>query len=436
MLVSNILDDKRFFVIQGQVIESFPETRTIRAKWLAGNQPINDVRVITSPGDLAFPSKGEYCLIIGDDSNYFYIGKMDLQFSEKVTGKGFNTEGEEVDTEIKNEQGAILVAPKVNEGEAVIANQAKGLFLKLLNNENFSLVNVFQDGLKFIKKSGMFPVRWLQLLGQTVSMIGNAQKLNIGTMIREVVTMGNVSITSPFTALNAVEFLVELVDLVTSSTVAKFQLGDIFESPIVPSPLPVGIPEVSTTTVVPAPLRGVLEIYGDTGTSMSSVKMDKLGHTYMYSAVSTFMEAGATFSLDAPYISLGANAAMGTPAIEPVIKGITHDALESAYLTAEFTYLGTEATWLGVEFPMLAALAAYGTANAAALTALLALPTAPGIIAYCTTMLPFTTTLGLTALAASIAQPLYTTSNGIYTTANQTFKNTIGTELSKKVFTV
>ena len=116
--------------------------------------------------------------------------------------------------------------------------------------------------------------------------------------------------------------------------VAKLQLGDVF-SAVTPAPIPLGIPDVSTTTAAqPAPHRGIFSVYNDAGLESSSVKMTNNGHMELSSLVSMLLQATATLSIDSPMVSIGGNAALGTPAIEPAVLGFKFESWIISILTA------------------------------------------------------------------------------------------------------
>ena len=284
------------FIFKAKVISVNPDDRLINVEWLNGKKPVFNVRVVTGSGDFSFPEMGDIGLVIGDEVTYYYLGKIDTQYRSKLKG------------EVKNKAGDTLKGKIITNGEAALANIAKGIWLTLGNSENFSLVNGLQEGIKFVKFIGLVPVRLMKVMAQTVSLLASGQVLNVGTVTRVITGQGAQIITDPqIPTQGALEVLAEVRNL-AGLRQSKLHLGNIFIEPIINQTTPI---EERTTLGLQA-LRAFLGVFDPTGVApLASVKMDQLGNIEIVGTPQVM--------LDAVQIIIGGVSA--ATMAEPAVKG-------------------------------------------------------------------------------------------------------------------
>lgn len=324
--MSTFTKQSRMFFVRGVITAVYPEDRVVDAVWSSGNQTISRADVLNNTSVYSFPSVNEEGLFIGDETGWFYLGKLDRSYRNRIAGE-------------KQEDGTKITAKKVNGGESLFMNLAKSVWLSFPNSGNFSLITGALDGIRYLANSGNFPVRFLKAVGQTVKLIGAGHFLSLGTVIRDIPTMGEVPVVNTLNQQNGVEFLVTVNNAINPLLeMAKLHLGDIFQAEV-PGPTGgQGTVELSTSTIAPAPLRGVFSIFNDLGIEVSYIKADSMGHIELAAPLpgngTMFITSGTTLSLDSPRISIGANAALGTTATEPAVLGNKFLAWLNNYLTS------------------------------------------------------------------------------------------------------
>ena len=316
------------FLFEAQVTAVFPESRTLSAKWLkASEHDIFNVSMLMSPGNFSFPMVGEIVLVVGGPANYYCLGKIDSQYKVKL-GLVSTEDGNTATVKLSDgtEIGDDLTAKKVNGGETVIGNLAKGIWLSLSNSRNFSLIGGINEGIKYIYNAGQTTIRTLQLLGQTIVHDGSGQVTTLGSVMRFFPGVGNFIAKNPLTQQGAVEATTTIYDAATAVAKATLKLGDIFIEPIPSQDGGVLQPhtEIGIAGAAPtATLGAVLAAFNATGIEIGSVKIDKLGNisinTPLPGSGLLSITAGVKLAVDAPLVNLGTT--QDIPATEPAVLG-------------------------------------------------------------------------------------------------------------------
>lgn len=322
----------------GEVIESDPERRTLTIQWMGRTERASDVRVLNDTGGYSFPKVGDRGLIVSAERQYYYIGKVEFQYPDKITGQ------------IKDKSsGATLLAKMVKGGEVFLSNLAKSSWMFLSNSGDFSLMNGLNEGLKYF-----FEKRLLRLAGMSLELLGQGVAGNLGTVVRSIPGVGKIPISTVYNAALSVFGLIPTIPAVealinvsyNSLKLARLHLGHV-----------IGDLGVQTDySSAGQPLLALLETSIDGATQASALMMDKVGNTELLSKVlNVILTPGA-----AGLVQLG-----GITAAEPVVKGTTYIAAESSFLSSLSTFasaVSAACSTVGTQVQNAAALTAIKTA--------------------------------------------------------------------------
>lgn len=291
-----VTETKGVFVQPAEVVTVNSRNRTVDVKFLGIESGAKDVVVLFGSGDYTMPKEGEYGLILVADNWEYYLGKLEYNYANKVDGKTRDPYS-----------GERLIAKAVRGGEIFISNLAKRIRLNLSNTGNFSLMNGFQEGLKYVRKN-----RILQLAGMTVKMLTGGTNLGFGSVLRDLPGQGPTVLTEGTTPYT--EGYIEV--LKNAVRVAKLHLGDVKETTL-------GADEVGSYG---GRLRALIQTYaGDV--PLAKFGIDESGNIEVASSPGKTM-------VDGTEIQLG-----GLSAAEQVIKGNTYTSAENTFLTSLSTLL-------------------------------------------------------------------------------------------------
>jgi len=341
-------------VLPAEVIAIYPADRVVDIRWLSQEGGKRGVVVTSSHGDYSFPAVGDTGLVLQYGFNFFYIGRIDISYAAKLAGN--------VRSKLTGQK---LRPTEVDGGEAHLENVAAKSYVRFSNNGDFSLLNAFREGLKYMRN-----LRRTTISAKTMELFGNGIKIMFGTAIRNP---GTGEIPPPGTSGGKViEFLLQIAyqDIQT----VRFHLGEIVD-------LIAGtVPEMSSfgarlkalleVTAGPAPLAslkmdevGNVEVTSATG----QIKTSSLGPTTIDSKSTLSASAIGIASIDGQLVQLGGS-------VEQVIKGTSYVSKESEFLTQLNTFTAAltgffSATALSLTDPVLASAAGAMAAPAATFTA-------------------------------------------------------------------
>lgn len=292
------------YLFEGRVIAAYEEKRTVDVMWLSADTKKYDIPVVMNPGNYAFPNIGDVGLVIGDDTGYYFLGRIDFGYNSLVNDG------------IKDQRTNATIHPYrlIPTGAVYISNILKSIGLHLSNSGGFSLMNSALDGLKYLKNKSGIPIRWLQLAGRTVSMAASGSMFRFGTVVRSVPVQGDYPINDETGSQAAQELLAVIRRVVALAPVnlVRFHLGNILQEPVTNAT--VGIPEMSTNTGTP--LRAVLEVNSDAGTpTLAALKFDQLGNVELTGTPAMILEAIQIF-IGAGYLNVAEPAVLGASLIQ------------------------------------------------------------------------------------------------------------------------
>jgi len=300
------------WVFLAQVTAVYPDFRTLDVKWLTGDQTVRQVTIISGFANFSLPASGDFCLVMGNDSGYYCLGKIDDHYVEKLAGN------------VTDKRGNKLKAKLVPPGESVFMNLAKNIILTLGNSGNFSLLNGMQEGISYVKSAGTATIRTLQLLGQTIVSEASGQLVNLGTVLSFVPGIGMFVVQNPQTKQGAVEFAVRMTDPVTALGTASLKLGDIFTEPIVSADKSILEPH---TDIGAAGAANWLNAYMGVlikGVEVGTVKIDNKGNISVNAALPGQGKVVINAGTNAQIISTAGTYIGGTadvPPTEPMVLG-------------------------------------------------------------------------------------------------------------------
>jgi hypothetical protein len=304
------INPNRFFCFKAVVTALYPSDRTIDVINAHNRIPIKRVYVVMDAGNFSFPNLDDIGLVMGDETAFYYLGRLDNNYQQKIAGN------------VKDANGNKLAAKLVNGGESMIMNLAKRIGLFFSNNGNFSLINDFLDGLIYTGTSGNSPLRLTELAGQTIQLTGGLVKLNVGSVIRNVIAQGKKAIVD---STNPTQYGAEVkaeIQTPLALPVAKFHMGNILMEPVA-DPM-AGIPTPGTFV---APLRALLSVFSELGVETTTIKMDQTGNMEIAAKLPgtglLAISAGVSAGLDAPRVDIGGlPPPAGVLATEPCMQGI------------------------------------------------------------------------------------------------------------------
>ena len=237
--------------LPAEVMAIYPTNRIIDIRWLSQEGGKRGVVVVSSHGDYSFPKVGDTGLVLQYGFNFFYLGRVDMSYAAKLAGN------------VRDKlTGQKLRPTEVDGGEAHLENVATKSYARFANNGDFSILNGFREGLKY-----MLNLRRATLSAKTLELLGNGVKIMFGTAIRNP---GTGEIPPPGTSGGKViEFLLQIAyqDIQT----VRFHLGEIVD-------LIAGtVPEMSSFG---ARLKALLEVTAGPA-PLASLKMDEVGNVEM-----------------------------------------------------------------------------------------------------------------------------------------------------------
>jgi len=337
MSLSNITDDP--MLSEAQVFAVYPNERVIDINLLGKDRQLQRVLVVNTPNNYSFPQIGDIVLVLILQSRYYCIGTVEHGYRAKVDG-----------TYIDKSTGKNIITKNVQPGEVFLTNLARRLWLYLSNSGNFSLMSGDNDGLAYYIKN-----RYLRLKGQVTQIIGSGTTASFGYVFRNLGKGYQPVASKDNPSTPAIEALIDIAQ--QSLRVVRFQIGEIKNA--------LGIDELST---FPGNfLKAIIEVC-QAGIPIAGLKMDDGGNVELSSLLGKTM-------IDGIQVQLG-----GISAAEPVIKGETYTASESAFLDS---------------------MTIFATAMTAFYTALV--PAPPPISAAASTMLPAVTAFNLAISAFKAA---------------------------------
>ena len=164
-----------------EVVSTDPDHRLVNVKPDGTDRVIYEVKVVNDSNSFSFPRKHDRGLVFSDDTNAYYLGKLEYGFADKL-----------VRDRLKDrETGIGIFIKKIFEGEVFLSNVLKRTWLSINNAGDFSLMNGLSEGLKYVRN-----FRFLQLKGMFVHIFGNSSSFKIGSVVRDIPTSGKQVIPS------------------------------------------------------------------------------------------------------------------------------------------------------------------------------------------------------------------------------------------------
>ncbi|MFA5132677.1 MAG: hypothetical protein WC444_05145 [Candidatus Paceibacterota bacterium] len=273
------------------VLAVHPEDRLVDVKWADAEGGRKGVVMINDMGSYSMPNIGDSVLVLGTGVDYFCVGKIEYGYKAKLNGKQ-RVQGSSTPLKYKN----------VGPGEIIINHIRKLSWLKLANSGDFSLMNGFIEGFKYLRS-----IRTARVLGRTIELVANGVKIGAGTVIRNIPGKGEQPITGE-SGGKALEYYIQIA--YNSIQSVRFHLGEIRD-------MTLGVvPEVSS---LGGRVKALLEVT-QAAVRMGFLVIDEAGNVELTSKVATTVVGGTE-------VKLG-----GVAAQEPVIKG-------QSYSTAEINFL-------------------------------------------------------------------------------------------------
>jgi hypothetical protein len=247
-----------------KVTAAYTDKRTVDVRDLTSTAKKFNVRVVGSPSDYSFPAVGTAGLVVGNETNYYYLGKIEYGYARKLSG------------EVNPETGEKWPVRQVKEGEAYLTNYTRGSGLLLSSSGGFTLVTQIGDGIKYLWTSGGVLLQQLLLQAKTITNKANNVFTAFGRVIRNVPALGPSVIMDSSGTSPAQEFLASVRRIIgtTAVDIVKVHFGDILQEPVIATTP--GVPEVSTTTG--SPLKFKIVVNDASGTAaLSEITIDNTG---------------------------------------------------------------------------------------------------------------------------------------------------------------
>jgi len=261
-----------------RVVSVFSEDRLIDVEYIEGKAKKSSIQVVCADGSYSMPRVGDVGLVIGDETGFYYLGRLDYGYRRKLS-TGLSDDKKE----LNQTTGKPWNVKLVEGGVTYLSNIISGAGLLLPDTGNIKLLSLFGDGLSYMSSSAGKPFRWLKLIGKTITatVSGGIVQLSVGQVVRKLPT-GDSVINDETGLVTAKEVLAVVRKLATAAgpavDQAKLHLGNIFVEPMVADK---GIPEFHTEIGVAgaaAALRAVLAVFNAAGIEVGSVKIDKMGN--------------------------------------------------------------------------------------------------------------------------------------------------------------
>lgn len=279
----------------GLIVGTYPENRAVDVKDLSTGSIKRGVHLVTDPGNYSFPALNDAGLVIGNETSYYFIGKIDYGYSRKLARE------ENPSTKIA------YSARLIEEGATYISNFIRGTGVYFSNSGGFSLLSKVQDGIKYVFTSGGTEFQKLLLKAKTVQNQASSAFSAIGRVIRSVPGVGDSVILKDGGTQFAQEWMVSIRSLLSGTPldVVKLHLGDIFTEPIATPEAP--IEKMSTVTA--QPIKAELMVNDSTGvTNLATINIDSLGNIEIKGTPQAVLHAALNF--------------IGSPtATEPAVHG-------------------------------------------------------------------------------------------------------------------
>ncbi len=270
-------------LFRAKVLSVDPENRTVDVLRLNAEAKYNRVMVTSTSGNYSMPDVGDIGLVIGDVTSMYWLGRLDFGYKKHLEGA--------INPKTGKKWGVRLI-----EGGAVqITNLITKVGLYFSNSADFSLINDFSDGIKYLKEKSGSPLRWLKLLGRSVSLEGANVFVNAGTVIRKIIPTGFAAVNDMTGAALAKEFSVFVKKPVGPGETdsARLQMGDVLQEPVVTAQA--GIPEVSSFPG--AFLRVLLAGFTAAGIIGGSIKIDDIGNVEVGTLLGQILINGITIHI-------------------------------------------------------------------------------------------------------------------------------------------
>jgi hypothetical protein len=277
-----------------RIIATHPEYRVVDVAWMGTETTKHNVIVVNEYGSYSFPKVGDTGLVLGNGFQYYFLGKIEYGYNVKIEGKYKNPDTGEMIDVVDTQTGAKVQAKNVKDGEILLANFVKRIWLALSNSGDFSLVNGLSEGLRYYTKD-----RLLKLTGMVVQVVGNGLEAAFGTRVRALTGVGLTPVPDETLKAPATEFFVLLKKLGVKTE--RLHLGYVSDSMV-------GADEFGSFGG--ARLKALLEVCKG-GIPVAVLKMDEAGGVELSSTTTNVM-LNATLGL----IQLG-----GIGAMNPAVKG-------------------------------------------------------------------------------------------------------------------
>lgn len=240
---------KNFAVMPAVVKSVNIESRLLNVKFLGTERSANNVVLVDSFSNYSFPNVGDTVLVLLVDEREYAIGKIESRFYDQIQGK------------IKDPVTKTTLLPKkVAAGAAFISNIIKSINLSLDNSGDFSLSNLWKDGLVYTISK-----RFTEIIGNTIHLEALSKNVTakIGAVLRDIPSQGKTIISK--NSLPALE--VGFTILNNTIDFVRLQLGHVIDD--------LGSEETSTFG---NNLRAVLEVCSTLGIQVATINIDENGN--------------------------------------------------------------------------------------------------------------------------------------------------------------
>jgi hypothetical protein len=349
------------FIQPAEIISVYESDRFADIKWLGMEGTRPGVVIVNNPGNTSMPKPGDRGLVIGTGNYFYFIGKIEYGYVNKVNGNYTNPD-----------TGKVQTSKLVKGGETYLTNTDTKSWLNLPNTGDMELLNGYTEGFDYIAN-----LRISKLLGKTVGMFANGINFLVGTAIRNVPGKGDQPIAGSSSG-KALEALLQIAYMGAQSV--RFHLGEIMDLVSGASPelsaWGARLKAILEVTAGAAPLgslkideSGNLEVKSTTGdthviASVGAIKIEATAGTVTVQSPLGRLKITQTGSVS---LEAGESLTLGNPAgAEPAILGDTFN-------TALGTFLGIAAQGSSVSDLPAPTATAYCKALGGAATALIAL---------------------------------------------------------------
>ena len=282
-------------LFRAKVLSVDAENRTVDVIRVNVDAKYTRVMIMSSAGNYSMPDVGDVGLVIGDVTSMYWLGRLDFGYKKHLAGA------------INPKTGKKWGVRLIDAGAVQLVNLATRVGLYFSNSADFSLTNDFSDGIKYIKEKSGAPLRWLKLLGRSVSIEGANVFVNAGTVMRNIIGTGFSAVNDMTGAALAKEFSVFVKKPVgpAETDAARLQMGDVLQEPVAAAQA--GVPEVGG---IPGGfLRVLLAGFTAAGIIGGALKIDNLGNAELSTLLGNILINGIS-------IHIG-----GFPSTHPAVLG-------------------------------------------------------------------------------------------------------------------